>query len=284
MDLDTVRAHRFAPIWHEYTERDAILYALGVGYGSDPCDPAELAFVYEDGLKTVPSICNVLAHPGFWAKDPRFGIKWMKILHGEQDYEIHAPIPAAGKVRGEYEIEAVEDRGDKGARLHQLKRLFAEDGTPLATVRSVIVMRGDGGHGGFGAPPEAPGALPDAPPDETVELATLPQQALIYRLSGDLNPIHADPKAAKGGGFAAPILHGLCTLGLATRALLQSCAPGRPEALTSMFVRFSSPVFPGETLVVEIFRGAGDEVRFRCRVKERDVVVLDRGRARIAAA
>jgi len=283
MNLDTVRAHRFEPIWHEYDARDAILYALGIGYGSDPLDPAQLDFVYEEGLKAVPSICNVLAHPGFWAKDPKFGIRWMKILHGEQAYEIHAPIPPAGRVRGEYEIQAVEDRGDKGARLHQLKRLYAQDGTLLATVRSVIVMRGDGGDGGFGEPTPAPGPLPDAAPDEVVELPTLPQQALIYRLSGDWNPIHADPKAAKGGGFEAPILHGLCTLGLATRALLQTCAPGRPEALGAMFVRFSSPVFPGETIVTEIFRGEGDEVRFRCRAKERDVVVLDRGRARIAA-
>lgn len=284
MDLETVRAHRFDPIEHVYTAKDTMLYALGIGYGSDPLDAAQLAFVYEEGLKAVPSICNVLAHPGFWAKDPKFGISWMKILHGEQEYEIHAPIPPEGRVRGEYEIQAVEDRGEgKGARLHQLKRLFDQDGTLLATVRSVIVMRGDGGCGGFGDPVQPPGALPDATPDEVVELPTLPQQALIYRLSGDYNPIHADPKAAKGGGFDAPILHGLCTLGLATRALLQACAPGRPEALTSMFVRFSSPVFPGETIVTEIFRGAGDEIRFRCRAKERDVVVLDRGRARIAS-
>ncbi len=283
MDIDRVRAHRFEPIWAEYTFRDTILYALGLGYGAEPLDRGQLTFVYEQGLKAVPSICNVLAHPGFWAKDPKFGIDWVKILHGEQEFEIHRPIPVEGRVRGEYEITAVEDMGsERGSKLHQLKRLYNEDDALLASVRSVIFMRGDGGYGSFGEPPAAPTALPDARPDAVVTLPTLPQQALIYRLSGDYNPIHADPDPAQKAGFAAPILHGLCTLGVATRAILEARAPGRPEALKSMFLRFSKPVFPGETIATEIF-GAGDEIRFRCRAVERDVVVLDRGRAMLTA-
>jgi acyl dehydratase len=271
---------RFQPIVHSYTWKDTILYALGLGYGSDPVSPSELAFTYEEGLKTVPSLCVVLAHPGFWAKKPEFGIDWVKILHGEQSFRMHRPLPPSGSVRGEYEIEAIEDKGpEKGAILHQLKRLYDESSNELvATVRSVLFLRGDGGCGSIGVVPAPASPLPDRAPDGRVELKTLPQQALIYRLSGDFNPIHADPAPARKAGFDRPILHGLCTMGIATRALLQTFSPEHPERLKSMFVRFSKPVFPGETIVTEYF-GKGSEIQFRCRAKERDVTVLDRGSA-----
>lgn len=283
MDLETLTTYRFPPIEHAYSAKDTILYALGLGYGSDPTAPAELAFVYEEGLKAVPSQCVVIAHPGFWAKDPRFGIDWVKILHGEQSFEIHRPLGAEGRLRGEYAIEFVDDKGpEKGAIVHQSKRLFdAETGELVATVRSVVFMRGDGGCGAYGSPPPQAAPLPDRAPDATSTIRTLPQQALIYRLSGDTNPIHADPAPARKAGFERPILHGLCTMGIATRALLDTFAPGEPERLRSMFVRFSRPVFPGETIVTEFMR-SGDVVRFRCRVAERDVVVLDRGHATLA--
>lgn len=282
MHLAKVRDHRFAPVEHRFDVRDTILYALGLGFGADPVDPAELPFVYEDGLKAVPSICVILAHPGFWAKQPEFGIDWVRILHGEQSFEIHRPIPAAGVVHGEYEIEAVEDKGaGKAAVLHQVKRLRDASGCLLATVRSVLFLRGDGGSGSFGTPPAAPAPLPDGTPDALVDLSTLPQQALIYRLSGDYNPIHADPAPARAAGFDRPILHGLCTMGIATRALLRARAGNDPARLTAMAVRFSKPVFPGETIITEIFDQDDGGVRFRCRSKERDVVVLDRGHAAI---
>lgn len=268
-----------------YGSRDTILYALGLGYGSDPLDPAQLEFVYEEGLKSVPSISNVLAHPGFWLKQPEFQVDWVKILHGEQSFEIHKPIPPSGKVRAEFFIEAIDDKGpDKGAMLYQVKNLF-QSGTNelLASVRSVVFLRGDGGCGSIGTPPSLPGAVPQGEPDAVCEIATLPQQALIYRLSGDYNPLHADPEPARKAGFERPILHGLCTMGIATRALLSTYLPGRPEGLKSMFVRFSKPVFPGETIVTAFHR-KGDEIRFRCRVKERDIVVLDRGQALLASS
>lgn len=279
MDLNAIRSHRFPPIEQAYSARDTMLYALGLGYGSDPLDPGQLAFVYEEGLCAVPSQVNVIAHPGFWAKDPKFGIDWVRILHGEQSFELFRPLPSSGRMRGEYAIEAIDDMGaDKGARLYQLKHLFdAATGEKLATVRTVLFMRGDGGQGGFGVAPPAPAPLPAAAPDVVVEIPTLPQQALIYRLSGDYNPIHADPVPARQAGFPGPILHGLCSLGIATRALVQACCDNQPERLRSLSLRFSKPVFPGETLVVEIFRSATG-AQFRCRVKERDAVVLDRGR------
>jgi len=284
MHLATVSQFRFTPVEHTYSFKDTILYALGLGYGSDPLDPGELAFVYEEGLKVVPSQCVVLAHPGFWVKRPEFGIDWVKLLHGEQSFEIHRPLPVEGRVRGEFAIEAIEDKGpDKGAILHQVKRLYDQaDNALLATVRSVIVMRGDGGCGSIGTPPPQASALPERAPDASCEILTIPQQALIYRLSGDLNPIHADPAPSRRAGFDRPILHGLCTMGVATRALLTTYAKGEPEKLVSMFVRFSRPVFPGETIVTEFFK-ADHEIRFRCRVKERDLIVLDRGRAVFAA-
>lgn len=280
MNLDAVRNFRFETVAHTYSRKDSILYALGLGYGSEPNDPAQLAFVYEDNLRIVPSMCCVLAHPGMWVRNPDLGIDWLKMLHGEQSFEIHNPIPPEGTVVGTYAIVAVEDKGaGKGAILHQIKQLNDKaSGQLLATVRSVLFMRGDGGCGGFGEVPEPARPLPESAPSSSCEIATLAQSALIYRLSGDYNPIHADPGAATKAGFEAPILHGLCTLGVATRALLSTFANGAPERLKSLSVRFSRPVFPGETIKTEFF-GAGGEVRFRSRVVERDVIVLERGRA-----
>lgn len=282
MDMQAVQNFKFKPIEHSYNFRDTILYALGLGYGSNPTDPDELQFVYEENLKAVPSLCVVLAHPGFWAKQPEFGIDWIKILHGEQDFEIHKPLPSEGTLRGEYKIEAIQDKGaEKAAVLYQIKRLYDSSNDLVATIRSVLFLRGDGGCGSYGTPPQMPGAITDRAADKTVEIATLPQQALIYRLSGDYNPIHADPVPAKKAGFDQPILHGLCTMGIATRALLQTYAPGAPERLKSMFVRFSKPVLPGETIITEFYEEE-DAIRFRCRSKERDIIVLDRGRAVLA--
>jgi acyl dehydratase len=284
LNLEAARNFRFETVAHTYSRKDSILYALGLGYGSEPIDPAQLAFVYEDKLRIVPSMCCVLAHPGMWVRNPDLGIDWLKMLHGEQSFEIHNPIPPEGTVVGTYEIVAVEDKGaGKGAILHQIKKLNDKaSGQLLATVRSVLFMRGDGGCGGFGEVPEAARPLPESAPSSACEIATLAQSALIYRLSGDYNPIHVDPSAATKAGFEAPILHGLCTLGVATRALLTTFANGAPERLKSLSVRFSRPVFPGETIRTEFF-GAGGEIRFRSRVVERDVIVLDRGSAAFAA-
>ena len=142
-------------------------------------------------------------------------------------------------------------------------------------------MRGDGGKGGLCAPAATPEAIPDRAPDLTVDVPTNPQIALIYRLSGDYNPIHASPAIARKAGFERPILHGLCTMGLATRALIEGVCGGAPDRLTSLYVRFSKPVFPGETIRTEIYH-EHDRIRFRCRAVERDLVVLDRGVAVVA--
>jgi acyl dehydratase len=284
MDLSAVKAFRFSLAKQSYTSKDSILYALGLGFGERPTDPSHLQFVYEQNLKSVPSMCAVLAHPGFWVSAPTLKINWQTLLHGEQSFEILQTLPPAGNVRAEYEILAVEDRGSgKGSVLHMVKRLYdVESGVQIASLTSLYLLRGDDGQGSFGIAPSPLNALPDRSPNQIVNIRTLPQSALVYRLSGDLNPIHADPVAAKRAGFPGPILHGLCSMGIAVRGLIESVAEGEPERLAAVAVRFSQPVMPGETISLEIF-DAADGIRFRARALERNVVVLDRGSAVLRA-
>ncbi len=278
MDIEKIRTMAIDPIIQPYDKRDTILYALGLGYGADPLDEAELPFVYEKDLRCLPSYANILCHPGFWAQDPQFGIDWVKILHAEQDLVMHQALPATGAIRGEYRVAGLEDKGEgRGALLHQEKDLFDDaTGDHLATVRSTLFLRGNGGEGGFGDAMPAAQPVPDRAPDRIVEIATLPRQALIYRLSGDWNPLHADPAIARKAGFDRPILHGLCTKGLANRAILASYCDHDVARFQSMFVRFSKPVMPGETIRFEFFEEGAGQLRFRAVAVERNAVVLDR--------
>lgn len=279
MDLSAIEALRFSGVSQTYTKRDTMLYALGLGYGEDPLDERELRFVYEKDLKVVPAMCSILCQPGFWAQQLTYGIDWVKILHAEQAFEIHASIPPEATLIADIRIVGVEDKGaDKGALLHQEKTLRDEVGTLLATVRTTLFMRGNGGEGGFGTAMPAAAPLPDRAPDKVLSVSTSPRAGLIYRLSGDWNPLHADPAVARKAGFERPILHGLCTLGVACRALLAEYG-GDGTDLRSLFVRFSRPVFPGETILVDLFEEDGG-LRFRARAAERDVMVLDRCSAR----
>jgi acyl dehydratase len=188
-----------------------------------------------------------------------------------------------GSIRGVTRISGIEDKGaDKGALVHQVKELYDQaNGTHLASVRQTLMLRGNGGEGAFGKAEEQPAALPDATPTATVDIPTRPGLALLYRLNGDWNPLHADPAVAAKAGFDRPILHGMCSLGLAARAIIQHYGNDDPDRLKGMFVRFSRPVVPGETLRFEFFEEA-DRLRFRARVVERDVIALDRCHATIA--
>lgn len=283
MKLDALLHRPFPAVTEAYSKRDTMLYALGVGAGADPLDKTELPFVYEADLRTIPSMASVLGYPGFWLRDPELGVDWLKLLHGEQHLEFYAPLAPQGEVTGQFRVLGVVDKGpDKGAIVYFEKLLSdAATGEKLCAVRSTYFLRGDGGCGGYGEPITAASALPERAPDFTVDLPTLPRQALIYRLSGDYNPIHADPEAAAQAGFKAPILHGLCTFGIACRGLVTAVCKGEPSRLESMSVRFSTPVYPGETVRLEVFHERA-ATRFRARVLERDVVVLDRGEAKIA--
>jgi acyl dehydratase len=282
LNLDKVRKFAIPQTDVAYGWKETILYSLGLGYGSDPLDDDELRFVYEKNLLVAPSMCNTLAHPGFWLNTPDLGIDWVSVLHAEQSFTMHNPLPPQGDVRGTYRVLSVEDKGaEKGALLTYEKRLTDRNTNDLYyTVVTSVFLRGDGGQGGFGAAQVPAPPLPDREPDLVIDIATLPQTALLYRLNGDVNPLHADPQVAAQAGFKQPILHGLATMGVATRALVRGVCGNDPKRLGSMFVRFSSPVYPGETIRTEIFEAPG-QTRFRCRVVERGVTVLDRGAASV---
>lgn len=283
IDYQKLKNWHFPDLEHRYEARDTILYALGVGCGADPMDRSELPFVYEDGLKALPTMAVVLGYPGFWLKDPNTGVDWRKILHGEQGLVIHKPLPATGTVIGRTRVTEIVDKGPgKGALLYSDREVFDKaTGDLLATLTSTTFIRGEGGFGGPSGPAPEPHALPERAPDLAVDLKTLPQAALIYRLSGDYNPLHADPDVATAAGFARPILHGLCTYAVAGRAVLKACCGNDPARLRRFDLRFSAPVLPGETIRTEIWRD-GSRVSFRARVVERDIVVLNNGLAEVA--
>ena len=283
MILDKVLGRTFAAIEHTVSPRDCMLYALGIGVGDRPEDARDLQFVFEQGLKVFPSQVNVIAHPGGWIQDPELGVDWVRLLHGEQAFTLHAPIEPGKTYVGSYQVVDVVDKGaGKGALLFLRKELREKGHNELVSiVTSTYFLRGDGGCGGTTSEAPAPHAIPERAPDLSCTLPVLARAALIYRLSGDYNPIHADPALARKAGFERPILHGLCSLGVATRAVLAGCCNDEPERLSSLQLRFSSPVYPGETLVTDIWMDAA-VASFRTRSAERGVVVLNNGRATFA--
>jgi acyl dehydratase len=285
IDYQKLKNWPFKPIEHAYTAKDSILYALGLGFGADPTDRKQLDFVYEEGLKALPTMAVVLAYPGFWLKDPATGVDWKKVLHGEQGLKIHEPLPATGTVTGVTRIDALIDKGaGKGALLYSTREIRDKaSGKLLAEVSGCGFLRGDGGFGGPAAPTPKPHATPERAPDLSTEIRTLPQAALIYRLSGDLNPLHADPEVARAGGFEKPILHGLCTYGVTGHALLKLICDYNPARLARMDVRFSAPVYPGETIRTEVWREGDGRFAFRSLVTERNIVVLNNGYAELRA-
>lgn len=288
IDYQKLKHWQFPDLEHRYTSKDTILYALGLGCGSDPMDLDDLRYVYEDGLLALPSMAVVLGYPGFWLKDPNTGVDWRKVLHGEQGLVIHKPLPASGTVIGKSRVVEIVDKGPgKGALLFSERDVIDKSsGDLLCTLSATTFIRGEGGFGGpatlQGQPLPEPHKLPERAPDAVLALPTLPQAALIYRLSGDDNPLHADPRVAAAAGFDRPILHGLCSFGVTVRALVRLCSGNDPAQLRMVQGRFSAPVFPGETISTEIWQ-QGNGVSFRARVIERDAVVLNNGRAEIVS-
>ncbi len=267
---------------HVYSKRDTMLYALGVGLGSDPCDANQLKFVYEQNLQALPAMAIILGYPGPWHGQPGTGVNRSKSVHGAQGFTLHRPLAAEGAVIGHTRVVAVVDKGqDKGALLMIKNEVRDRDsGEPVCTLTSTTFCRADGGFGGPDVPVAEPTPIPQTPPDLICDLPTLPQAALIYRLSGDYNPLHADPAHAAKSGFKQPILHGRCTFSIACHALVKSCCDYDPTRLKSMSGRFSSPVFPGETIRTEIWRN-GNSIVFRATIPERNVTVLNNGSAEI---
>ncbi|SDM08639.1 Acyl dehydratase [Oryzisolibacter propanilivorax] len=293
IDYHYLKRRAFAPVHQRYDERDSMLYALSLGLGRDPLDAQALPFAYEGlegGLRALPTLAVVLGYPGFWAREADTGIDWVRLLHGEQRVRWHRPLPASGDVVGHTRVTHLTDKGaDKGAILVSERRLESRAGELLATLSQVTFLRGDGGYSQGGAQPSDAPLAPLAPapgeraPDWRDEQPTRPEAALLYRLMGDYNPLHADPAVARRAGFERPILHGLASYGLVAWALLRQCAQGDPARLKALDIRFAAPVYPGETLVTEIWRVPGDahRLQLRARVAERGTVVLSHGHAEL---
>ena len=269
---------------HAYGPKDCILYALGIGLGQDPLSKDELAFVYEKNLKVLPTFALVQGYSPYWLRDPASGVTWTKVLHGEQGLTLHKSVQAQGVVVGRTRIVDVIDKGEGKGALVFSERIVTDKATgePLATMTQTTFCRADGGFGGPPREAPAPHPIPERPPDLTCDLPTRPELALVYRLSGDVNPLHADPDFAKAAGFPRPILHGLATFGVASHALLKSVCGYDPAQLTAIKGRFSAPVYPGETIRTEIWRD-GAVLSFRARVVERDLVAINNGRAEFTA-
>ncbi|RYZ11006.1 MAG: 3-alpha,7-alpha,12-alpha-trihydroxy-5-beta-cholest-24-enoyl-CoA hydratase [Comamonadaceae bacterium] len=265
-----------------YERIDCARYALSVGLGQDPLDESQLAHVLPDRpMRVLPTQAIVLGSPGFWLGDPATGVDIAQVLHGEQRLRLMRPLPDSGEMLGRSAVRRVVDQGPGRAALVVTGTQLVDErsGDLYAEMESTTYIRGAGGFGGASGPVHAAPQDPARPPDAAVTVATRPEQALWYRLNGDFNPIHADPALARRAGFEQPILHGLCTLGIATQAVLRTWAQGDPAAFRSLSCRFAAPVFPGETLSVEMWRA---ESAFRCRVIERDRVVL-RGSLQLAS-
>ena len=289
-----ILAQRTTPRAFRYGDKDVMLYALGIGLGADPLDEKELAFVTEKQLKVVPTAATVLASrgqptPGRAEPQPPAGhrpsqMNYLMMLHGEQKVELHKPLPASGTFTTEMRTVGAFDKGkDKGAVVVNEVDWTDESGEKVATLTMSAFYRGDGGFGGPSEGQPAPHAVPTRAPDVSVDLLIRPDQALLYRLNGDRNPLHSDPESARKSGFPRPILHGLCTYGMTCRAILASVLGYDAAAILSHQVRFTSPTFPGETLSVDIWKD-GKDISFEARVKARDVTVVRNGADAVAVA
>ncbi|HVM99908.1 MAG TPA: MaoC/PaaZ C-terminal domain-containing protein [Caulobacteraceae bacterium] len=271
-----------------YGDKDVMLYALGIGLGADPMNEAELPFVFERGLKVVPTAATVLTAANNRAAEGRPApelppghrqsqMNFVMMVHGEQKVELHKPLPTSGTFTAEGRTIGAWDKGEgKGAVVMNETVWTDEKGEKAATLTMSMFYRGDGGFGGPTEGQPEPHPVPTRTPDLSVDIATRPDQALLYRLNGDRNPLHADPAFASQAGFPRPILHGLCTYGITCRAVLQAITDYDPEQILSHQVRFSAPVFPGDVITVDLWKD-GKQISFEAKVRERNVTVIRNG-------
>jgi len=278
VDLSVV-GRKLEPTTHRYEEKDVMLYALGIGAGTEP---DELDFVYERNLKVLPTFGVIPAFPALFAMGGAMAVNPAMVLHGEQRIELYGPIPTRGTVTTTPTIRAIYDKG-KGALIVIDAETVDEKGKPLFKNTFGTFARGEGGFGGDRGPSGPTNVPPQRPPDAVVSMRTIPQQALIYRLSGDMNPLHADPDFAQIGGYDRPILHGLCTFGHVGRAVLKTHCGNDPTRLRALEVRFSGVVYPGETIVTELWREGSNQIVLQARTQERGEVVISNAAATVNA-
>ncbi len=258
---------------YTYTQDDVILYHLGLGAGVPATDPKELEYTYEKNLKALPSfgVIPTFGSMGGLASVPGMSFNFAMLLHGEQDIQIHQPIPPAATIHNKGRIAEIWDKG-KAALVVLEVETTDEAGKPLFTNRFSLFLRGEGGFGGE-AGPKAGNKAPDRAPDGVVERTLMPQQALIYRLSGDKNPLHADPEFAKMGGFDRPIIHGLCSYGVVCKAIVDEVLGGDCAAVKRYAARFAGVGFPGETYAISYWR-EGDQILIAANAKDRDMAPI----------
>ena len=267
-----------------WTQRDCQLYALATGFGQDPIDERELRYVFEGpGFQVSPSAAVTLYYDDRWMRES--GVDLAMSLHGEQRQLFHRPIPPEGRGRVSSRITGIYDKGPGRGLLVVCEQVLRDAGTgePIATNVITNFARADGGIGYSSGTAPQPHAIPARPPDAVVDAQTRPEQALLYRLCGDRNPLHADPATARAAGFARPILHGMCTYGFAARAVLQVACNYDARRLVALGARPTAPVLPGDRVRTELWLD-GDTVSFRTSVPAREAVVLNNGRADVTAA
>ena len=258
---------------YSWTKDQVILYHLGVGAGDPATDPGELEYTYEKNLKVLPSygVIPVFGAMGGLGTTPGLSFNFAMLLHGEQDIEVHQPIPPEATVTNSAEVVGVYDKGKAALVVLEVKTRD-EAGKPLFTNRFSLFLRGEGGFGGESGP-KAGNVPPEREPDGVIERRLLPQQALIYRLSGDKNPLHADPEFAKIGGFDRPIIHGLCSFGIVCKAVVDDVLAGDVTKVARYQARFAGVGFPGETYLISYWKEA-DKILIQTKSKERDAPII----------
>jgi len=280
INYDEIMSLKSENIEISYTDKDSILYGLGVGLGNDPMNMDELKYVYENGQIALPSMATNFQYHSSLLMSAK--LNFVMVVHGEQKLSIINPIPVSGDFLADMKVISCFDKGaSKGAIIDvETSVKLKSDGTEICKLVSTTFARGDGGFSGPESPPQEI-FEPEGTPDMINEIATKPDQALIFRLSGDYNPLHSDPNFAKAAGFPKPILHGLCTYGVACRSIVKTACDNDVKKLKSFNCRFSSPVFPGETIVTEMWKN-GNIINFQSKVKERDKIILKNGVSEIS--
>lgn len=278
LDYDELMATEVVDLPLSYADSEAILYALSIGMGSDPLDLKELPYVFEQGeaFKTLPTLATVLVPDMF---PPGLGWDFSQVLHAEQRMQLYRPLPPkADLLINKRVVDAFDWGPRKGAVvMFEAEGRLASDDTVLFTLGCTVMARGDGGFGGPAGKGPRPHRAPKRDPDLSCDITTREDQALLFRLTGDRNPLHADPALAAAVGFEVPILHGMCTYGIACRAILKTICDYDFTLIEGFDARFTSPVLPGDTITTDMWQD-GNIVSFRCTVKERDTIVLRNGK------
>lgn len=258
---------------YTYTKDDVILYHLGLGAGVPATDPKELEYTYEKNLKVLPSfgVIPTFGAMGGMGNVEGLTFNFAMLLHGEQDLEVHQPIPPEATITNRGKVAEIWDKGKAALVVLQVDS-SDESGQPLFTNRFSLFLRGEGGFGGEPGP-KAGNKKPDREPDGVVEKTLMPQQALIYRLSGDKNPLHADPEFAKLAGFESPIIHGLCSYGVVCKAIVDEVLDGDTTKVARWKARFAGVGYPGETYVISYWK-EGNKILVEAKSKERDAIII----------